>query len=220
MLMDWNSRLLAPLALAGERSSGSSAAVSPEPAPPSAAEPSHPQPALGQLLEDWFRAHFTRLWRLVARLGVPGESIDDVVQDTFITASRRQADICAGREWSFLVGTALRLSANYRTRAAARREVIHAELIDAEASSLPNAEQLLDEKRLREELDRALSTLSDEHRAVLVLYELEGFSAPEIAELLALPLGTVASRLGRARAKFSRAIARLRRAHFASPEDS
>jgi RNA polymerase sigma-70 factor (ECF subfamily) len=151
---------------------------------------------------------------------VPTESIDDVVQDTFITASRRHADIREGSEWSFLVGTALRLSANYRRRAAARREVIHTELIDAEASSLPNAEQLLVEKRLLQELDSALSTLSDAHRAVFVLYELEEFSAPQIAELLALPLGTVASRLGRARAKFSRAAARMRRAHLTCQEDS
>jgi DNA-directed RNA polymerase specialized sigma24 family protein len=44
---------------------------------------------------------------------------------------------------------------------------------------------------------------------VFVLCELEDHTVPEIAELLALPSGTVASRLGRARAKFSRATARL-----------
>ena len=219
MTMDWNSRLMDPLALAGERSTEPRALVTVEPAQPSVGESTAAAPARSQLLESWFRDHFTRLWRLVARLGVPSQSVDDVVQDSFITASRRHADIREGREWPFLVGTALRLSANYRARAAARREVIHAELLDAEASALPDAEQLLIEKRLRQELDQALSTLTDAHRAVFVLYELEEFSAPEIAELLSLPLGTVASRLRRARAKFSQTTARMQRAHLTCQED-
>jgi RNA polymerase sigma-70 factor, ECF subfamily len=161
-------------------------------------------------LEQWFRAHFSKLWRFVARLGVPGGIIDDVVQDAFIASNRRHADILEGREWSFLVGAALRLAANYRLRASARREVPEGAQLEDVASPLPSAEQLLIEKRSRQELEQVLSTLSDAHRAVFVLYELEGFSAPEIAELTGLPLGTVASRLGRARTKFSEAAARAR----------
>jgi RNA polymerase sigma-70 factor (ECF subfamily) len=207
MVMAWNSRLLGPLALAG-------APADPAGSPGlGAASPASP------LLESWFRDHFKRLWRLVARLGVPSAGIDDVVQETFITASRRHADIVEGRVWPFLVGTALRLAANQRMRSAARREVAQADLLEQQASSLPDAEQLLHEKRLREELERALGTLSDAHRAVFVLYELEGFSAPEIAQLLGLALGTVASRLARARAKFSETAARLQRARLDRPED-
>lgn len=199
--IDWHARLseLGPTPGVGE-------------APPSVT-------AEAPLLESWFRDHFARLWRLVARLGVASHCIDDIVQDTFITANRRQADIHAGREWSFLVGTAVRLSANYRLRASARREVLEHEALSREASSLPDAEQLLIEKRLREELERALDALSTDHRAVFVLYELEGFSAPEIAEALGLRLGTVASRLGRARAKFSETAARMQRAHAARSEE-
>jgi RNA polymerase sigma-70 factor (ECF subfamily) len=218
MVMHWNSRLLGPLALAAPPRPELGRSVEPAEAPASPAEPS-PVPA-DLLLEGWFRDHFTRLWRLVARLGVPGAGIDDVVQETFITASRRQADVVEGRVWPFLVGTAVRLSANQRTRAATRREVVHTELLEQRASGLPDAEQLLADKRRREELERALGTLSEAHRAVFVLYELEGFSAPEIGELLGLPLGTVASRLGRARAKFSAMTARLERARLARPEDS
>ena len=46
---------------------------------------------------------------------------------------------------------------------------------------------------------RALETLSEEHRAVLLLGVVEGFTCQEIAEILAVPLGTVMSRLSRAR---------------------
>jgi RNA polymerase sigma-70 factor, ECF subfamily len=58
-------------------------------------------------------------------------------------------------------------------------------------------------------LDVVLEELPIEQRAVLILYETEDFSVPEIAQLLEIPEGTVASRLGRARAKFSKAAARL-----------
>jgi RNA polymerase sigma-70 factor, ECF subfamily len=171
-----------------------------------------------QLPEAWFRDHFSSLWRLVARLGVPGHSVDDIVQEAFIVTSRRRSDIVEGQERRFLIATAIRLSSNYRQRASVRREVSHTQLLEQKPSSAPDAEQLLIQKRMRQELEEALSTLSAPHRAVFVLYELEGFSVPEIAELLGLPIGTVASRLGRARAKFSLAVTRLQRATLPYPE--
>jgi RNA polymerase sigma-70 factor, ECF subfamily len=230
MVMGFNSRLLGPVARASEARSGAEDLVASAPDDKVTAEndkvpvevfgPAAPARAEGQLLEAWFHEYFARLWRLVARLGLARENIDDVVQETFITASRRHADVRPGSEWPFLVGTAVRLAANHKRRAAARREVSGDELLEHRASALPNAEQLLIEKRLRQELDAALAALSEAHRSVFVLYELEGFSAPEIAEMLGLALGTVASRLGRARAKFSRTAARMQRARLTCQEDS
>jgi len=192
--------------------------VAPHPSPPSSAdadpcaEPAGPVPALptarrapavDALLASWFREHVERVWRIVARLGVPAHSVEDIVQETFITASRRRADIQAGHEGSFLVGAAIRLSANYRRKAHVRRESAEARALDQESSPLPDAEQLLIAKRSRELLDRLLCELPEPQRAVFVLYELEGLSVPEIASALALPLGTVSSRVWRARARFS-----------------
>jgi RNA polymerase sigma-70 factor, ECF subfamily len=157
----------------------------------------------------WFHEHVEALWRLVARLGVPSHSVEDVVQETFIVASRRRADIAAGHERRFLTATAVRLCSNYRQRAHVRRELVQGDGFEHEASPLPDAERLLIEKRWRELLDRVLAELSDPHRTLFVLFELEGFSAPDIAKLLDLPLGTVSSRLWRARARFSEIAARL-----------
>jgi RNA polymerase sigma-70 factor, ECF subfamily len=167
--------------------------------------------APGDLPAEWFRDHVQNLWRFVLRLGVPRHAIDDLVQEAFIIATRRQADIGPGQERSFLVATAVRLSSNYRQRAYVRREVSRGDGFEHSASPQPNAEQLLIEKRSRELLDQVLAELSDPHRAVFVLFELEGFSVPEVAELLELPLGTVSSRLWRARAKFSESAALLQR---------
>jgi RNA polymerase sigma-70 factor (ECF subfamily) len=57
----------------------------------------------------------------------------------------------------------------------------------------------------------ALDELSPDQRAVFVLHELEGFSVPEIAQLLDIRQGTAASRLGRGRRNFQESAARLRR---------
>lgn len=166
-------------------------------------------PAVDPLIVGWFREHVERVFRIVARLGVPSHSVEDIVQETFITASRRRADIAAGHERSFLVGAAIRLSANYRRKAHVRREVGEPHALEHGASSLPDAEQLLIAKRSRERLERLLDELPAAQRAVFVLYELEGLSVPEIASALGLPLGTVSSRVFRARARFSALVAQL-----------
>jgi RNA polymerase sigma-70 factor, ECF subfamily len=169
-----------------------------------------PAPPDTRRLEGWFREHFDTLWRMAARLGVPRESVDDVVQEAFITADRRAHDIAAGCERSFLIATTVRVSANYRRRQRTRADIAAGLAREQLPDGPADAEQLLARKQLRSLLDVALDELPHEQRTVLVLHELEGFSAAQIAELLGDPPGTVASRLGRARQKFSRAASRLR----------
>jgi RNA polymerase sigma-70 factor, ECF subfamily len=60
-------------------------------------------------------------------------------------------------------------------------------------------ERLVMESELQQAVHKALAKLTMEHRVVLTLYDLAGFSYEEIAEMLKLPLGTVKSRLNRAR---------------------
>ena len=159
-------------------------------------------------LEGWFRDYFEMLWRLALRLGVPSALVDDVVQEAFITAERRASDIADGGARSFLIQTTIKLSANCRRRQSHQQQLLAPLALQAEPS--PTAEDLLASKQLRQALDCLLEQLPVEQRQVFVLYELEGHSVPEIAELLELPLGTVASRLGRGRDKFAKALERFR----------
>ena len=80
--------------------------------------------------------------------------------------------------------------------------------MDVHAAQAPNA---IDEQAAIQLCDLALSKVDDDTREVFVLFELEGLSSPEIAALLEIPLGTVASRLRRARAQFRTVVARLER---------
>jgi RNA polymerase sigma-70 factor, ECF subfamily len=161
-------------------------------------------------LEQWFRDHFDTLWRLAARLGVPHAQVDDVVQEAFIVADRRAAEIQPGAERGFLIGVVVRASANQRRKEKIRLDYASQGANEAESSAPPDAERVLAHKQLRQLLDVALDELPSEQRSVLVLHEIEGLSGAEIAQLLDLPPGTVASRLARARARFSKAAARLR----------
>ena len=181
-------------------------------APGRAAGESHPLDAAERRrrLELWFRDHFDTLWRLAARLGVPSAQVDDVVQEAFITAERKAEEIASEHARAFLIGTTVKLSANCRRRQRTRDEHVAGLGREPPLEGPANAEQLMAQKQLRSFLDMALDELPPEQRAVLVLHEIEGFSAAEIAELLGDRPGTVASRLNRARSKFSRAAARLR----------
>jgi len=69
-----------------------------------------------------------------------------------------------------------------------------------------NPEQEFLDKLLREDLDRALATLPENHRLVVVLSDLEEFSYSEIASTLDIPIGTVRSRLARARSALQKLL--------------
>jgi RNA polymerase sigma-70 factor (ECF subfamily) len=139
--------------------------------------------------------------RVLRNAGTPNAEIDDEVQRTFIVVARRLDDIRPGTEKGFLLRTALHVAAHARRTLARRREVRADEAPEiVEAFATP--EQLTDRKRMRELLDRVLDAMDSSLRAVFVLHEFEELSTSEIAGILAIPRGTVASRLRRARAEF------------------
>lgn len=163
------------------------------------------------------RAHYRDVWRVLRHLGVPAAYTEDAAQLVFLTASSRLDRIQPGKERAYLVSTAVRVAANARRSAAARYESPD-DAIDAVADAAPNAEELLESKRLRALLDEVLDRLSDDLRAAFVLFELEGLEMAQIAEIFGVPRGTIASRLRRAREAFERE-ASLVRARLAAREE-
>jgi RNA polymerase sigma-70 factor (ECF subfamily) len=69
--------------------------------------------------------------------------------------------------------------------------------------------QALETKEREEAIQAALNTLSREHRSIIVLRDIEGFSYSEIAEILGISSGTVKSRLARARADMKKPLVRF-----------
>jgi RNA polymerase sigma-70 factor, ECF subfamily len=143
--------------------------------------------------------HFDFAWRSLRRLGVPEPGVDDAAQHLFLVVASKLDVIEAGRERSFIFGAAVRIASDAR-RALGRERERTSQETDTLRDVLPGPDELLDQKRARELLDRLLDELPMELRTVLVLAEGEGMTMSEIARLCELAPGTVASRLRRARA--------------------
>ena len=165
----------------------------------------------GKRLRTEVRQNYEFLWRSLRRLGVAQPSVEDAVQEVLFVFARRIEDVRTGAERSFLFATATRVAADWRKKQRRSREDADPELLDLRASDAPSAEQLIEQRRARELFDRVLDDLPDDLRAVFILFELEEMRMATIAEMLDVPLGTVASRLRRARAMFESAAERLQR---------
>jgi RNA polymerase sigma-70 factor (ECF subfamily) len=138
--------------------------------------------------------------RTLRKAGVPAADLDDEIQRTFITVSRRLDDVDLGAERSFLFQVAVNLASHSRRKMARRREVLDdspPERVDA----LSTPEHLTGRKEMRELLDEILDGMDGAMRTVFLLHEFEEMNLTEIAAHLRVPRGTVASRLRRARAQ-------------------
>ena len=157
------------------------------------------------------RDHFVYVWRVIRRLGLEEADADDVAQLLLLSAAKRLADIHPGAERSFLYKMAVHAVYKHRRTQQRRREdslehIAPNELANEASSEI---EELVDRRRARETLDKIVAAMPIDFRVVFVFYEVEGLSSAEIAEILGIPLGTVASRLRRARADFEGRVARL-----------
>jgi len=76
------------------------------------------------------------------------------------------------------------------------------------ADAGPTPEEVLQAKERENAIQQALRRLSHEHRSIIVLRDIEGFSYAEIADVLGISMGTVKSRLARARADLKKSLMR------------
>ncbi len=155
-------------------------------------------------------AHIDATARVLRRLGVPSADVDDAVQQVFVTLSRRLDDVAPQSERAFLYRTALHVAAHARRTLARRREIGGSD-DEARPSATLGPDELVDRRRAAALLERILEAMPDELREAFVLHEVEELSMAQIAELLEIPPGTVASRLRRAREEFQARALRARK---------
>src|SRR5262245_23130133 len=119
-----------------------------------------------------------------------GELADDLVQDTLVRALRSEHLFHGGdiRSWLYTILTNLNRN---RLSALARRPALQA-IDDSDAPELAGPAGARD-------IERALASLVEDQRAALLLVVLEGLTYREVAEVQGVPIGTVMSRLARAR---------------------
>ena len=153
--------------------------------------------AFGELVER----HRGVVHRVAARV-VGHEEADDVSQDAFLRAFHRLERF---RGESTFRSWLLQIAHNTALNAVARRvpepagAATETDEVDAGPSSQRQPATVLEESERRERLELKLRELRAEHRAVLVLRDLEGLAYEEIAQVTESPVGSVKGRLHRAR---------------------
>jgi len=167
-------------------------------------------PAFHARLRELTVEYYEFVWRSLRRLGVRPPETDDAAQRVFLVLAQKLSSIHPDKERSFIFGIAMRVAANVRRdlATAREREVAESDSLESIAPG-PTAETAVARAQERATLDEILASIPEERRAVFVLFELEELTVTEIAELLGLPFGTVATRLRRARQEFQAAVARL-----------
>jgi RNA polymerase sigma-70 factor, ECF subfamily len=157
-----------------------------------------------------YDGHVDFVWRNLRRLGVPAAEADDRTQEVFVIAHRRFDQFedrgHGPRAWLFQI--VLRVASDARRHKRRHPEDPDGGVAEANASTEPHQAAELARREALDCLDKALGTIDVNRRAVLVLHEIEEMTAPEIAEVLSIPLNTVYSRLRVARVELEQALTR------------
>lgn len=159
-------------------------------------------PAEEAFFRRMFDEHYDRVCRNLRRLGVRDREVEDSVHEVFITVHRILHEYDRTRPFApWLFGITLRVASHYRQRPRYQREILDERAFDERPPVDPV------DLEARWSVMRALDTLSDDKRAVLVMHDLEEYTMPEIADVLGIPLNTAYSRLRLARADLRRVLA-------------
>jgi RNA polymerase sigma-70 factor (ECF subfamily) len=161
-------------------------------------------PAARVDFSDIYRRHAVTVARWAARLGGPEVDAEDIVQEVFLVVNRRLSEFRGTAKittWLFRITE--RTVQNHRRKQRVRRFFArHFGPGDAQLAVTLTPAELVERREEVAQLYRRLDRLGERHRKVLILFELEGHSTEQIAELLATKPGTVRVWLHRARAQF------------------
>jgi RNA polymerase sigma-70 factor (ECF subfamily) len=154
------------------------------------------------LIERYQRPVFALLSRMLSPIA-RRDLVEDLAQETFVRAFRALPGFdrsAAGRLSSWLLTIATRLALDDLRQRRAPRESLHASHLQLAGAARP------DRRLVAEIVTRAVERLSPDHRAVILLREVHGLDYDEIASALAISVGTVKSRLYRARGELRAAL--------------
>lgn len=150
--------------------------------------------------EELVRAHQHRVYGLALRMLGDAAEAQDVAQEVFLRAHRGLAEFRGDARLStWLYTIASRLCLNRLAGSKRRLTRPGDEALDRVVDGRPGPDETLERDELDAALRRAIAELPEERRVVVVLRDVDGLAYEEIAEILALPVGTVRSRLHRAR---------------------
>ena len=175
------------------------------------AETTLPDP--GQSMNELFRglvhSHQKRLYRFVLSKIGNGTDAEDLTQQAFVEAAKAYESFRGNSELStWLYGIAMNLVKNYLSRAPHRRHHFETdEVLDDVATERPDPSEQLAHTQSVRALQREINDLPPDMRDVLLMVALDEIGYEEAAVLLSIPVGTVRSRLSRARSTLRQRMA-------------
>lgn len=151
-----------------------------------------------------FQRHRATVFRFSKQMLGSREAAEDVTQEVFIALSQNGAryDAAIGSLSTYLYGIARNLVLHHRKRSRSRAEVDIDSVESHSAQALTTSIDPLDElsrAQMRRQLRQAILRLPMHYREIIVLCELNGLSYEEAATIAGCPVGTIRSRLSRAR---------------------
>jgi len=164
-----------------------------------------------QFYGDWFD-HVSRLVRL---LGAPEADREDILQEVFLVVRRRLPSFDGASPSGWLYQITRRKVRDFRNRAWVKHIFTRKrdEEPDALAADGVHPEKALETKQKHKALEAILAKMNPDRRAAFVLFELEGLSGEEIAEIQGVALNTVWTRLHTGRKEFFELAEKYRRIH-------
>jgi RNA polymerase sigma-70 factor, ECF subfamily len=153
-----------------------------------------------RIYERWF----DDVVKWMYALGVPSSDTEDLAQEVFLVVRRRLSTFQSGNLAAWLYRITELTARDHRRRAwfknllSRRREIDLTEV----SSGGPTPERSYEEAENRRRFQRLVGGMSDKLSATFVLFEIEGYSGEEIAQIQDIPLGTVWTRLHNARKEF------------------
>lgn len=166
--------------------------------------------------ERLLRPHVPALYRSAYRWTGAVDRAEDLVQQLLVRLFPRLAELRAleqVRPWALRV--MYRIFVDELRRARASPVQFGAEATDDGAGAQdeawldpgPEPAEVVEQQIIQERLLRAWEQLGEEHRAVLSMHDIEDYTLPELAQIMDIPLGTLKSRLHRARARLRELLA-------------
>jgi len=151
-----------------------------------------------------YDAYYGEVARWIRALGGPAADEDDLIQEVFVVVYRRLADFDGRNLAGWLYRIAAHQVRDYRRlvwiKYIFRRSV---SLSSEVPSARPTPVMNLETRERQRRLQHLLGKLSDPLRVAFVLFEIEGYTAEEIAQMQSVPTNTVRARIHRARKKMT-----------------
>lgn len=181
----------------------------------SAPEPDVARPATDSPLgfDEVYAAWYDEVSRWIRAMGGPDAEREDLVQDVFVVVHRRLQDFDGRNLPGWLYQIARRRVRDFRRLLWVKNLLLRrSPLPEGLTVVSPGPAEDLETKEKRQLLEGLLEMLNESERAALVLFEVEGYSGQQIAELQGVALNTVWARIHKARKKLQQRLERFEKA--------